>query len=217
MKKTIAVFDLDSTITYKDTYVPFLLSVLKTYPLRVMRTAGLPFAVILYKIKLKDNSWLKETFLNAIMGGLKRQQVLCCRDKFLDSLLQYGIHKDALQTITMHRQAKHQLVMATASFDFYTQELGQRLGFDEVICTRAGWDGEQLSGKMDGNNCYGLDKLERLSKSFQPRGDYEIIAYSDHHSDAPFLQWANKAFAINPTAKLRKITDQHNFIVQNWM
>lgn len=217
MKKIIAIFDLDNTITHKDTYVPFLFSVLKAYPLRVWRTAGLPFAVILYKIKLKDNSWLKERFLNTIMGGLTRQQVLDCREKFLDNLLQQGIHKDALQAISAHRQAVHQLVMATASFDFYTQALGQRLGFDKVICTRAGWNGDQLSGKLEGKNCYGLDKLTQLSKHFQPREDYEIIAYSDHHSDEPFLQWANKAYAINPTVKLRKIANQRNFIVQKWL
>lgn len=216
MKKTVAIFDLDGTITLKDTYVPFLFSILKTYPSRLFRTAGLPFAVILYKIKLKDNSWLKETFLNAIMSGLTLQQVQSSRDKFLDKLLQDGVHKDAIQAISVHREGKHQLVMATASFDFYTEELGQRLGFEKVICTRSGWNREQLSGNLDGNNCYGLEKLAQLTKSFQDRDDYEIIAYSDHHSDIPFLQWADKAFAINPTAKLRKIASQHKFIVQDW-
>ena len=217
MKKTVAIFDLDCTITYKDTYVPFLFSILKTYPSRLLRTTELPFAVILYKIKLRDNSWLKETFLNAIMGGLTRQQIQSSRDKFLDKLLQDGVHKDALQAISTHREANHQLVMATASFDFYTEELGQRLGFEKVICTRSGWNGEELSGNLDGNNCYGLEKLAQLTKSFQSRDEYEIIAYSDHHSDTPFLQWADKAFAINPTAKLRKISKQHSFVVQEWL
>jgi len=217
VKKTVAIFDLDNTLTCRDTYIPFLLNVLKKYPLRIFRTVGLPFAVILFKIHFKSNSWLKETFLEAIMGGLTKQQVLSCRDVFLDNLLKQGIHKDALQAISTHCQAKHQLVLATASFDFYTQELGKRLGFDNVICTRSDWDGGLLTGKIEGNNCYGFDKLDQLKKTFQPREDYEVIAYSDHHSDAPFLQWADKAYAINPTTKLRKIADHQNFIVQHWV
>jgi HAD superfamily hydrolase (TIGR01490 family) len=216
MKKTVAIFDLDNTITRKDTYLAFLLSVLLTHPARVFRTIGLPFAVIAYKIKLKDNSWLKETFLSAVMGGLNRNQVNSCRDKFIEKLLLQGTYKDALDAISKHREAGHQLVMATASFHFYTEKLGKKLGFEKVVCTQAEWSENQLTGKIKGGNCYGLNKLNQLTNNFEPRESYKIIAYSDHHSDEPFLQWADIAYAINPTAKLKKIAEQQAFTIQQW-
>jgi len=215
-KKMVVIFDLDSTITKKDTYVAFLLSVLRCYPLRLLGTVGLPFAVVIHKLGFKDNSWLKQVFLKAIVGGLNQQQVQACANKFIDGLFKQGLHQQALEAIKAHQQAGHQLVMATASFDFYSQQLGQRLGFDTIICTQSVWQGEILSGKIQGKNCYGVNKRQRLIAYFQTRQDYHIIAYSDHHSDRPFLEWVDKAIVINPTPKLQKIAQQQHFEIQHW-
>ena len=61
--KTVAIFDLDNTITYKDTYLAFLFKLLRDHPLRLFNCVKLPVAVLLYKTGRRDNSWLKETFL----------------------------------------------------------------------------------------------------------------------------------------------------------
>ena len=216
MKKIVAIFDLDSTLTKKDTYVAFLVHVLRRYPQRLWRTIGLPFAIIIYKLGFKDNSWLKQVFLTAICGGLNRQQIQECTDKFIDNLFKKGIHQQAFEAIKSHQQAGHQLVMATASFDFYSQQLGRRLGFNRIICTQSAWQAEILSGKILGKNCYGFNKKQQLITAFPVRQAYEIIAYSDHHSDVPFLAWADQAIAINPTAKLKKMAQQQHFEIQYW-
>jgi len=52
----VAVFDLDGTITRVDTYVHFLFAVMRRYPLRVLRGAWLPLALVIHKSRLKDNS-----------------------------------------------------------------------------------------------------------------------------------------------------------------
>ncbi len=217
-QQTVAIFDLDSTITKKDTYIAFLLTVLKCHPYRILRCGFLPFAVFIHKTGLKDNSWLKETFLGAIAGGLTQSQLDHCTDRFLAKLHNQGIRQKALQKIQQHREANHQLVLASASFDFYVKKLGNQLGFDTIICTRSKWNEQKkLIGKIDGYNCYGHNKLKRLVELIDTsRNNIFRIGYTDHHSDQPLLEWVDKAIAVNPTKKLQQIALNKKYIIVDW-
>jgi HAD superfamily hydrolase (TIGR01490 family) len=216
--QTVAIFDLDNTITCKDTYLAFLWTLLRNQPARLLRCATLPIAVLLFKIGIKDNSWLKETFLQAIAGGMTRKQLKTCSSSFLDQLIRQGLRPGALAAIKYHKQAKHPIILATASFDFYVQELGQRLGFDQVICTTSCWDKQhKLVGKIVGKNCYGNNKLDRLQQYFgNNRQHLYLVGYTDHHSDQPFLEWVDQAIVINPTEQLRKIALQKKLEIKDW-
>lgn len=217
-KPTVAIFDLDSTITKKDTYVAFLLTVLKKHPTRLLRCGFLPFAIVIQKTGLKDNSWLKETFLRSIAGGMNQSQLKACTDHFLNTLQKQGLRKKALERIQKHRQAGHQLVLASASFDFYVTKLGKQLGFDTIICTRSSWNEQnQLTGKINGHNCYGKYKLNRLIESLgHDKTDIIAIGYTDHHSDKPFLEWTDKAIVVNPTKKLHQIALDKDYTIEDW-
>lgn len=217
-RPTVAIFDLDSTITRKDTYLAFLLNTLRMHPLRLMRCIKLPVAVLLFKTGRRNNSWLKATFLQAIVGGMSEQQLNQCVDKFLNRLLQRGIRPNAIQAIKEHKEANHGLILATASFDFYSEQLGRKLGFEHIICTRSAWNKQKkLLGKINGENCYGSNKLARLKEHFgNQRDQLYLIGYTDHHSDQPFLHWVDRAIAVNPTNKLRQLAQQHDFEVIDW-
>ncbi len=216
--RVAAIFDLDGTITRQDTYVAFLVAILCNQPLRLLRAVWLPVAVVLYGLKLRDNSWLKQTFLRAIAGGATQEQVNRWVEPFLASLLKAGIRPGAVQAIRRHHEAGHHLVMVTASFDFYAEELGRRLGFNAVICTRSVWDTTgRLKGELDGENCYGRVKLDRLNAHFgDQRDEWYIIGYSDHHSDALLMEWVDQAVVVNPTARLSRMAALYGYEVQDW-
>ncbi len=218
IKQTIVIFDFDSTITKKDTYVAFLASILKTYPLRLLRCSFLPFAILIHKSGIKDNSWLKETFLTAIAGGLNQPQLAACTDQFLEKLKKNGIRSKALQKIQQHRNSGHKLVLASASFDFYVKKLGAQLGFETIVCTHSSWDEEnKLTGKIAGRNCYGKYKLKRLIELLgNDRKDIITIAYTDHHSDEALLEWADEAIAVNPTKKLHQTALKKKYCIADW-
>jgi len=215
---TIAIFDLDSTITRKDTYLAFLISLLLAKPWRLTRCLHLPVAIILHKTGLRNNSWLKAIFLRAIAGGLDRNNIEVCADRFLNKLQHNGLRPGALRAIQQHRQAGHQLVLATASFDFYTEKLARKLGFNQIICTHAEWSPQgKLTGMIAGVNCYGTNKLQRLNEHFgRQREQFYLIGYSDHHSDAAFLNWVDRGIAVNPTRKLKQLAGQSHLIVYDW-
>ncbi len=216
--QTTVIFDLDGTLTRRDTYLGFLFGYLKLHPMRLARTAHLPVAVLMHKIGLRDNSWLKENFLNAVMGGVEKSAVTTWSENFTDRLVHDGLRPDAVACLREHQQSGCRLILATASLDFYVVRLGEKLGFDVVICTQAAWNAqERLTGLLAGRNCYGPEKLRRVKSWLKEHGESDInIVYSDHHSDASLLEWAREAIVVNPTKQLRQLALRKNMKIANW-
>ena len=216
--KIAAVFDLDRTISKRDTYLLFLLLALKGRPGRVFNALLLPFAVLIFHLGMRDNAWLKSVFLKAIAGNASRSQIDRWSKELVTRLHKNGFRLRAMEQLDHHREAGHQTVLATASFDFYVYRLAELMQFDHVICTGAAWtDTGLLSGGYVSENCYGAFKLENVKKYFSgQRSHWHIIAYSDHHSDLPLLEWADSGIAVNPTRQLHKIAVQKNLEIQNW-
>jgi HAD superfamily hydrolase (TIGR01490 family) len=214
----VVLVDLDGTITRRDTYLAYLIGFLARHPGRLPRAAPLPMAVVRHLAGQRDNTWLKTTFLRAVLGGLPRGMLESWTRTFLDRVLATGLRARALETIERHRAAGHRLVLVTASLDFYAEPLGARLGFDHVLCTRAAFDETgRLTGELDGRNCYGAMKLERVRDYLRAQGlDSPTVLYTDHHSDLPLLRGVDLPIAVNPTRRLRRIATRSGIRIDDW-
>ena len=138
-KATIAVFDLDGTITRYDTYVPFLLGFLVSKPLRIFRCGLLPLYALIHLLGLRGNSWLKQKFLARCCGGASRQALADYSADFAARVVRKGLLPDAVAAIEFHRARGDRLILISASFDLYVDEIGRLLGFADVIASKAAW------------------------------------------------------------------------------
>jgi HAD superfamily hydrolase (TIGR01490 family) len=216
--KVAAIFDLDRTMTRKDTFIPFLFIALQARPYRVFHAVLLPLAFLVFKLGLRDNGWLKQVFLRAIAGGATQSQISAWSDRLLGNLMYQGINTQALEQLDHHRQSGHQTILVSASYDFYVRQLAAEMGFDTVICTEAAWTSDaRLSGTSPSGNCYGPVKLQRLREGFlADRKLWRVVVYSDHCSDLPLLEWADEAVVVNPGRKARQMARSRNFEVRHW-
>jgi phosphatidylglycerophosphatase C len=214
----VALFDLDGTITRRDTYLAYLLGFLARHPERWSRAAPLPLAVLCHVAGCRSNTWLKTTFLRAVLGGVPRHQLASWTESFVHGVLNGGLRSGARATLERHRAAGDRLVLITASLDFYAEPLGRRLGFDKVLCTRAQYDAAgRVTGELDGGNLYGTEKLVRVQRYLQQHTPgTPVICYCDHHSDLPLLQFADRAIAINPTRRLRRTAERIGLPIEDW-
>ncbi|MEO7169181.1 MAG: HAD-IB family phosphatase, partial [Sphingomonas sp.] len=113
------------------------------------------------------------------------------------------------------------LVMATASYGFYAGAIAERLGFDVVIATGVRHDADgRLLARIEGENCYGPAKLRMIQAWMAANGidraDTAIRFYSDHVSDAPVLDWADEAFAVNAHGPLRALAREKGWPIVDW-
>jgi HAD superfamily hydrolase (TIGR01490 family) len=219
-KEGIAVFDLDRTITTFGTFTPYLVETCGSRRVKYLGAPKVAYKMLCYKVGIITRTQLKEQMLKIILGGRHRDRIVNASEYYMDSIEQTKLRPGALKKIEEHKKKGHLLVMATASMDFYAQAIADRLGFDMVIATKSCWDGDRLLPTIDGENCYGPNKLVMLKDRFKAEGintkDFTTYAYSDHVSDLPFLEWADKPVAVNPSKKLLKRAKELNIPIEDW-
>jgi len=216
MTHGVAVFDLDGTLTRDDTFKIFLKRRLKARPWRALSCAPLPIAYMMARKGLRDHVWLKQQTLKYVVGGSKREELSEFCAKFAQDMLIEQVTERARAKLSEHRERGDILVLCSASFDFYVHAIGDALGFDHVICTKAAWKNDRLTGNIDGLNCFADEKIRLLDLLLGEQGKGARAAYSDHHSDLPLLQWADRGVAVNPTKYMAEFAAEHDFEVVDW-
>jgi HAD superfamily hydrolase (TIGR01490 family) len=212
-----AVFDLDGTITRNDTFAAFLSALMLRRPWRMPAFATLPLAFGVHRLGFRDNAWLKSAALWAVAGGCRRDRLDRLTDRLVSRSIRPRIRPLAERRIEEHRRRGHRLVLATASFDFYVGKIARLLGFDDLVCSHAHWTGTQrLSGRIDGFNCHGVNKLDRVRPLFDPRRDWWVVSYSDHVSDLPLLEWSDEPVAVSPERELRAVARDRGWPIEDW-
>jgi HAD superfamily hydrolase (TIGR01490 family) len=220
-EETIAVFDLDGTITTRDTTAAFLLGYLREHPARLVHCLPLALSTAGFAAGLVDNADLKRAAVRAVLGGASRDEIAAWTDRFVPWCLKALVRPMARTRIEAHKSARHHLILASASLDLHVQPIAKALGFAEVICTKVAWTrGQRISGDLDGGNVRADRKLAAVQRAVslmesEPRSA-RVIAYSDHHADLPLLRWADQAIAVNPTRRLAAAAAIEGIPVEDW-
>lgn len=217
-KSKIAVFDLDGTITFKDTYVDFLVFCLKKRPTRILRGGALVVYLLVHKAGFRSNHWLKAKFLGTVAGGLGGSELEEICQEFCAHTAANNFKPHALAELDRLRADGFQLVLATASFDFYVNGLYALLNMDYLLCSKAELDGDgRLTGALDGRNCIGVEKANRLRDLCVEQGWHRIeLAYSDDIVDLPLFQMAEKALVVDPKPATESQADCLGYQVISW-
>lgn len=217
-KVQVAVFDLDGTITRHDTYIHFLLTVFRAKPLRLLKSPMLFLYFFMYKSGMRTNHWLKARFLGLVVGGLGKEELQRLSKKFCQITLKGNVKKQALTEIQQLQKNDYKVVLATASFGFYVEELAQALSVDELLCSVAQVDASGcLTGEIDGLNCIGEEKARRVEGLLAKRGWSEVDrAYSDDKVDFPLLKIAKTALVVDPKPATKAVAVQSGFQILSW-
>lgn len=221
----IAVFDMDRTITRHGTFSPFLISACRSRPWRLLYLPLIILHMLRYKLGGLTRKELKERMQALLLGAAGLDQLEGYVGRYIQRLMARGMRPGALARIAHHKAAGHRLVMATASMDYYAAPIGALLGFDLVVATRSTRDDAgRLAAGIAGENCYGAPKLDMLKVALADILDDagqppQIVAYSDHSSDLPLLEWADEtgeAVAVNPSRSLRRIAAARGYEIVDW-
>ena len=213
----VAVFDLDGTLTWRDTLVGFLVGYVVRHPRRWLRAWRVPLALARYALQGRDRGLLKSRLVRAAMGGESRAAIDRWADVYAHSLRPRGKYRlAALRTVEEHRGAGDTLILMSASVDLYVPRIGAQLGFDSTICTEVRWAGDELDGALATANRRGEEKrrcLEALRLRYPGR---PITAYGNSASDIPHLCAADHAVLVNARPAARKVARAAGIAIDDW-
>ena len=215
MNVSIAVFDLDGTLTQRDTFLPYLRGWLRRHPRR--RSSWLTLAALCrYAFGGRDRGRLKSDLIRWLMAGATRAEVADWSREFVDGLDDGILCAGALEALQRHRRAGDRLVLLSASLDLYVPLIGERFGFDETICTGVAWRDGRLDGALTTPNRRAQEKLRCIESLRARYPGSTIAAYGNSGSDFAHLRAVDRPMLVNGGRRARGAAARLGIPVADW-
>ncbi|PZR27839.1 MAG: HAD-IB family hydrolase [Citrobacter freundii] len=189
MKKGIAFFDFDGTITTKDTLLEFIRFAKGTLPFYTGFMLNSPYLVA-FKAKIISNQLAKEKILAYFFKGMPLAHFEEICQRFATEVLPGLLRPDALKEIRSLQEKNIEIVIVSASPENWLKQWAQSIGAS-LIATRLEVKNDRLTGKIEGLNCYGEEKVCRIKALYTLTDYLDIFAYGDSSGDKPMLALAN--------------------------
>jgi phosphatidylglycerophosphatase C len=201
----LVLFDLDGTITYRDTLFPYVTGFLAHAHRSRLRMARLVPTLAAFALGAADHGAVKSSFIRATLGGATRPQLRAWSDEFVPRIIALGSSPAALATVKAHREAGDLLVLMSASTDLYVPQIGEALGFNEVICTGVAFDAAgHLDGALTTPNRRGPEKVRCFQALKQQHPGLESVAYGNAASDLAHLALADVPRLVNASPRTQR-------------
>ena len=206
-----AFFDLDKTVIAKASLVAFGPSLHRAGYLSKWLVARALWAQFFFRRFGADAEKLRkfrETALR-VATGWEKDEIQRLVRATLAEVIEPIVYKEALELIGFHRAEGHRIYLVSASPSEIVEPLGEFLGIDEVIATKAKLD---ESGRYTGEvafNSFGKNKVTAIRASAEIHGiDLENSwAYSDSATDVPMLSAVGNPVVVNPDRELRRVAE----------
>lgn len=194
--RAVALFDLDGTLTTRDTFLPFLLFYARRqrrwWPLSIT-----PFVVAAYLFRMISDRTAKQILITAFVGGDPVSTVDDAAIEFSQSWVPRYLHHVGVGKLREHQVAGDRVILVSASPDIYVPAIARQLGIEEVLCTRVQRHASRVLGSIVGANCKRQAKVQFLAAHLNnDRAPANSYAYGDSHHDLPMLQWVTYGYLI---------------------
>jgi HAD phosphoserine phosphatase-like hydrolase, family IB len=192
--RKIYAFDFDGTLTTKDTLLEFI---------RFAKGSGQMFRgfllfsplLLLMKLHLYPNWKAKQQVFSYFFKGMNIDDFNALCTHFAEQnkhlLRPAGIEK--VRQAIEEEQAT--VLIISASIDNWVRpffdEIDKKI---QVLGTQIETKEGHLTGQFTTKNCYGQEKVNRLTALYPHREAYELIAFGDSRGDKELLDFADKGF-----------------------
>lgn len=191
---SLAVFDLDGTITTKDTFLEFI----KYEKGDLQYYLGLailsPF-IIAYYLKLLPNYVLKEKFFNYYFKGVEASYLKEKGDKYSELEIPKITRSGAKTVLDWHQSQGHIILVLSASADIWLRKWCEVNQF-KLICTRFEVKNNVYTGRLQGKNCFGEEKRIQLKHYLNGKNYNYIYGYGDSSADQYFLELVDDSYLM---------------------
>lgn len=200
MRHKVYIFDFDGTLTTRDTLLLFIRFVCGRWGFVAVFLRYAPLLVLM-KLKLYLNWRVKQKVFAHCFGGMTTETFndYCC--SFARKYGSCVLRPKGFATVRKALDEGATVMIVSASVDNWVRPF-----FDDILTTLSnptafvvlGTEVEAIDGILTGQfksrNCYGAEKVRRLSAQLPaPREDCYIVAFGDSRGDKEMLQYADEA------------------------
>lgn len=188
MKKRLVLFDFDGTITTKDTFLEFIRFYHGSSRLYLGFLMHSPL-LILMKLKVVPNWRAKEKILEWYFKGETEEEFNRKGLEFCRTVVPGLVRPKAVEEIKKHLSEGAVVSIVSASAENWVKPWCEFYGLN-CLATRLEVNNGKITGKIQGVNCYGAEKENRIRACYDLSGYDEIFAYGDTSGDLEMLALA---------------------------
>jgi HAD superfamily hydrolase (TIGR01490 family) len=192
VKGSIAFFDFDGTITTKDTFLEFIKFYKGSFRFYFGFAVKSPF-IVAYKVGILKNFVAKQKVLQFFFNGESLENFKEKCKAFSNQALPALIRPKALIEIEKLKERGARIVVVSASAENWIQDWCTKHNI-ELLGTRLVSLNGKITGSLDGNNCYGNEKVCRIKEKIELSDYSEIYCYGDSSGDKEMLALATHSF-----------------------
>lgn len=192
MSRSIAFLDFDGTITNKDSLLEFIKYSKGKAAFYFGFALHVPFAIA-YKLKLFSNQRFKEMMLHYFYKNTSVDEFTKYCAGFSREILPSLIRPKAIKEINALKNAGVEVVIVSASPKYWLIHWCEELDV-KCIATHLIVENNRITGKIDGINCYGEEKVTRIKLEYDLATFSSVYCYGDTPGDRPMLALGNIRF-----------------------
>lgn len=192
MKREIAFFDFDGTITTKDTLLEFIKYSKGNFRFWLGFLLHAPY-LLAYKLHIISNQFAKEKVLGFFFHNTPVEIFKEYCTAFSSNVLPNLIRPKAVEEIRRLQEKNTTIVIVSASPENWIEHWTAKNHL-ELIASKLEVIEGKITGRITGKNCHGNEKVSRISAVYD-LSQYEVTAaYGDTKGDKPMLQLAKNAY-----------------------
>ena len=147
-----------------------------------------------------------------ILKGFRVDELRALVADAMEPILKPLVYQEPLQLVAAHRDRGEPVYIVSATLQEIVEELARELGFDGAIGSTC----EIVDGVYTGRSlrgAHGEGKAAAIRDLAAAEGlDLDVsTAYSDSHTDLPFLEAVGNPVVVNPDRKLRRIARERGW------
>jgi phosphatidylglycerophosphatase C len=211
--QAVAAFDLDGTLTEGGSVVSWLRAVAGR---RVVTQAVVRHGPSLLAGAVRSGSTAddaKERLFTSVLAGRSLDRVVEVSDRFAREHLHLKVRRQVAARLTAHLEAGHTVVIVSASPALYVRQIALDLGVAGSVSTELEVDeGGNLTGRYDGKNCRGEEKLRRVRELLDELGvgdtgpELPLYAYGNSRGDLRLLGSADRPVDVSKLGRLGRLS-----------
>ena len=196
MKRNIAVFDFDGTLTTRDSFLAFIKWACGSvsYYTGFIRFAPM---LVLMLLHLYPNWKAKQRVFSHFFKGWQYSWFKALGEEF-GTELDMMRNEPTIQRLQEHVAKGDTVYVISASLPEWVEPWCSALGVNAVLATEIEVNDQgRITGRFKSKNCFGPEKVSRLLEKEPDRDSYVLHAYGDSRGDKELIEFADVGTYVN--------------------
>jgi phosphatidylglycerophosphatase C len=207
----VAAFDLDGTLTEGGSVVHWLAAVAGRRAVRHATIGHLGALGVGAVRSGRAADDAKESLFRSVLEGRDAADVEAISERFAADHLRRKVRPEVLGRLIAHLDAGHAVVLVSASPELYVAWIAASLGAHGSAATELEVVNGHLTGRYDGRNCRGAEKLRKVRELLGTLGvadtgpDRPLYAYGNSRGDLRLLEAADRPVDVSRLGRLGRL------------